>query len=212
MYCAMLEDLTAAENFIFIEYFIIQEGKMWNTILNILEQKAKAGVEVRVMYDGMGCLSLLPHGYAKELEHKGIKCIPFNPMIPFISMVMNNRDHRKIMVIDGKAAFTGGVNLADEYINEIERFEHWKDTGIRLEGDSVWNYTCIFLSMWNAVKEEDSNILKYKWKNHTVTSVSGYVQPYGVSPLDLEPVGRNVYIEIINQAKNIYIYLLHIWF
>ncbi len=133
-YAAFLEELRKAEHFIFMEFFIVGEGKMWNSILEILEEKAAAGVDVRFIYDDLGCVSLLPAGYTLFLESKGIKSFAFNPFIPLWSLVMNNRDHRKIAVIDGHTAFSGGVNLADEYINEKVRFGHWKDTGFMLKG------------------------------------------------------------------------------
>ena len=148
-YKDLIEELKKAKKYIFMEYFIIEEGKMWNSILEILEQKAKEGLDVRLMYDDVGCVSLLPYGYDKIMEKKGIKCIAFNPFKPLLSLAMNNRDHRKITVIDGHTGFTGGINLADEYINEKVRFGHWKDTGVMLKGQGVWNLTIMFLEMWN---------------------------------------------------------------
>ena len=128
----MIRELKAAKHYIFMEYFIIDEGDMWDTILDILEQKAQEGLDVRLIYDDMGCVSNLPYKYDRILEARGIKCMAFNPFIPFVSLAMNNRDHRKILVIDGHTGFTGGINLADEYINTKERFGYWKDTGIVL--------------------------------------------------------------------------------
>ena len=204
----LIKELKKAKKYIFMEYFIIEEGKMWNSILEILEQKAKEGLDVRLMYDDMGCISLLPYGYDKELEKKGIKCIAFNPFKPLLSLAMNNRDHRKITVIDGHTGFTGGINLADEYINEKIRFGHWKDTGIMLKGDAVWNLTIMFLEMWNAVRKTDNNFLIYRPQVNQVETIvnDGYVQPYGDSPLDEEIVGENVYMNIINSAKD-YVYI-----
>ena len=204
----LIKELKKAKKYIFMEYFIIEEGKMWNSILEILEQKAKEGIDVRLMYDDMGCISLLPYGYDKELEKKGIKCIAFNPFKPLLSLAMNNRDHRKITVIDGHTGFTGGINLADEYINEKIRFGHWKDTGIMLKGDAVWNLTIMFLEMWNAVRKTDNNFLIYRPQVNQVETIvnDGYVQPYGDSPLDEEIVGENVYMNIINSAKD-YVYI-----
>ncbi|MBP3700585.1 MAG: PLDc N-terminal domain-containing protein, partial [Lachnospiraceae bacterium] len=138
---AILEALRQAEHYIFLEYFIVQEGVMWNSILEILKEKAAAGVEVRFIYDDFGSLFKLPTGYDRKLEAMGIKTIVFNPFIPFLSIVMNNRDHRKILVVDGHTAFTGGINLADEYINIHSPFGHWKDTGVRLHGEAVWGLT-----------------------------------------------------------------------
>ena len=207
-YKDLIKELKKAKKYIFMEYFIIEEGKMWNGILDILEEKAKEGLDVRLMYDDVGCISLLPYGYDKILEKKGIKCIAFNPFKPFLSLVMNNRDHRKITVIDGHTGFTGGINLADEYINEKVRFGHWKDTGVMLKGDGVWNLTMMFLEMWNANRQTDEDFSIYKPEVHQLeTTVSdGFVQPYGDSPLDEEIVGENVYLNIINSAQN-YIYI-----
>lgn len=204
----LLKELKKASRYIFMEYFIIEEGKMWNSILEILEQKAKEGVDVRLMYDDMGCISILPYGYDKILEKKGIKCIAFNPFKPLLSLVMNNRDHRKITVIDGHTGFTGGMNLADEYINEKVRFGHWKDTGIMLKGQGVWSLTMMFLEMWNANRQTDEDFSIYKPEIHQLETIinDGFVQPYGDSPLDEEVVGENVYLNIINSAKN-YIYI-----
>lgn len=204
----LIKELKKAKRYIFMEYFIIEEGKMWDGILEILEQKAKEGLDVRLMYDDMGCISLLPYGYDKILEKKGIKCIAFNPFKPLLSLVMNNRDHRKITVIDGHTGFTGGINLADEYINEKVRFGHWKDTGVMLKGQGVWNLTMMFLEMWNSSRQTDEDISIYKPEVHQLeTTISdGFVQPYGDSPLDEEVVGENVYLNIINSAKN-YVYI-----
>lgn len=202
----MLEELKKAEKFIFIEYFIIAHGKMWNSILEILEEKAKNGVDVRVMYDDMGCISTLKKSYPEELEKKGIKCIAFNRLNAIAGVIMNNRDHRKILVIDGKVAFSGGINIADEYININSKYGHWKDNGIRISGDAVWNYTVMFLTMWNAFRKEDKdfNIFKYDFSNKK--EITGYVAPYGETPLDDEITGEDVYLNIINQA-NKYVYI-----
>lgn len=202
------EELEKAEHFIFMEYFIIQEGVMWNSILEILERKAKQGVDVRVMYDDMGCLRILPYKYNEKLEKMGIKCSVFNPFIPALSIRMNNRDHRKITVIDGHTGFTGGINLADEYINEIERFGHWKDASIMLKGDAVWNLTMMFLQSWSFNTNQDEDYEKYKPNRHIEEEFEsdGYVQPYGDSPLDDENVGEYVYLNMINKAKD-YIYI-----
>lgn len=151
MFLDMLEDLKKAEHFIFLEYFIIREGRMWNQMLDVLEEKVKQGVDVRLIYDDMGCVSTLPTRYYKKLQAKGIKCAAFNPVRPILNIVLNNRDHRKILVIDGHTGYTGGLNLADEYINEMERFGHWKDTGVRLHGEGVWNLTVMFLQMWSVI-------------------------------------------------------------
>lgn len=208
MYESMLEELEKAQHYIFLEYFIISEGIMWNRILEILTRKAQEGLDVRLIYDDMGCLTLLPPGYEKELERRGIKCIVFNPVVPFLSLVMNNRDHRKIIVIDGHTAFNGGINLSDEYINEKQRFGHWKDTGVMLQGEAVWNFTIMFLNMWNALRPTDDNVEQYKPHVHHLEAFQndGFVQPFADSPLDGESVAENVYLEIINQAKK-YVYI-----
>ncbi|MDY5212815.1 cardiolipin synthase [Intestinibacter sp.] len=204
----IIKELKAAKHYIFMEYFIIDEGEMWDTILDILEQKAKEGLDVRLIYDDMGCVSNLPYKYDRILESRGIKCMAFNPFIPFISLAMNNRDHRKIMVIDGHTGFTGGINLADEYINKKERFGYWKDTGIMLKGEGVWNLTTMFLYMWNSFRHTDDDYDKFRPHVHLNELVKhdGYIQPYGDSPLDEEVVGENVYLNLINNAKK-YVYI-----
>lgn len=202
------KELKKAQKYIFLEYFIIQEGLMWDSILEILEEKIKEGVEVRLIYDDMGCLRTLPYKYNEKLEKKGIRCLVFNPFVPFLSIIMNNRDHRKIAVIDGHTAFTGGINLADEYINEINRFGHWKDSALMIKGEAVWNLTMMFLQSWQFNCGEKADYEKYKpyvnYKEEFETD--GYVQPYGDSPLDDETVGENVYLNIINKAKD-YVYI-----
>lgn len=205
VYPVMIEELKKAKKFIFLEYFIIGEGEMWQTILEILEQKVKEGVDVRVIYDDVGSISSLPNKYNKFLESKGIKCVVFNKLKPIIAVIMNNRDHRKIMVIDGNVSFSGGINIADEYINKKKRYGHWKDNGIMIKGEATWNFTVMFLKIWNAYREEDKNFEKFR---PTVKDVKGdgYILPYGENPLDDEIVGENVYLNIINQAKK-YVYI-----
>ena len=200
-FAAMLEELKKAEHFIFMEYFIIEEGYMWGKILDILLEKAAAGVEVRVMYDGMCEMSTLPVDYWKLLEKKGIRSKPFAPILPILSTYYNYRDHRKILVIDGKVAFNGGVNLADEYINRKERFGHWKDTAVMLKGEAVKSFTLLFLQMWNTdVKNPaDQEYLPYLQDAESVPA-EGYVIPYGDCPLDNEKVGEAVYMDILNRA------------
>lgn len=208
MFADMLEDLKQARHFIFLEYFIIHEGKMWNQILEILEEKAKEGVDVRLIYDDMGCVTTLPYRYYKKLQAKGIKCAAFNPVRPILNIILNNRDHRKILVIDGHTGYTGGINLADEYINEDVRFGHWKDTGIRLHGEGVWNLTVMFLQMWCVITGTRTHIPVYSPYVYHMEEFEndGFVQPYGDTPLDNETVGEDVYLNIINQAKN-YVYI-----
>lgn len=158
----ILEEMEKAERYIFLEYFIIEPGYMWNQMLAILQKKVSQGVECRVLYDDMGSFGTLPSSYAKELEKQGIKSVPFNRITPVLGSIMNHRDHRKILVIDGKVAFSGGINLADEYINRIERFGYWKDNVIRIKGEAVWSYTVLFLTNWNALRHEDSNYMVFK--------------------------------------------------
>lgn len=205
-YEAILEELEKAEKFIFFEYFIVAHGKMWHSILDILERKAKQGVDVRVMYDDAGCIGTLKSTYYKELEEKGIKCVVFNKLTPTSGVIMNNRDHRKILVIDGRVAFSGGINIADEYININSPHGHWKDNGIKVEGDAVWNYTVLFLTMWNAFKHEDEDYNKFKYDFNNCIVENGFAAPYGETPLDDEITGEDIYLNIINQAHD-YVYI-----
>ena len=200
MFPAMLEDLKQAEKFIFMEFFIIDEGYMWGSILKVLADKAKAGVDVRVMYDGMLEISTLPPDYCKLLQEHGIKAKAFAPIKPIVSSHYNYRDHRKILVIDGKVAYTGGVNLADEYINRKERFGHWKDTGLRVKGEAVRSFTLMFLQMWN-IFEKEPVFEPWVSSDPGLPEMSdGYVMPYGDCPLDDDKVGEMVYMDIFNRA------------
>lgn len=204
----LLADLEKAEHFIFLEYFIIGQGRMWDTVHEVLARKAKEGVDVRLIYDDVGSMGRVPRGFAGKLEAEGIKTVVFNPLRPILSLVYNNRDHRKICIVDGYIAHSGGYNLADEYINEYERFGHWKDSGIRLEGEGVWNFTVTFLDMWNAFRptEEDYSPFSPHTFHEDVFDSDGIVQPFSDSPLDDENLGENVYMEIINQAED-YVYI-----
>ncbi len=203
----ILEELKKAEKFIFMEFFIVEEGYMWNSVLEILKEKAKAGVEVRFMYDGMCSLYLLPDFYPKVLEKEGIKCKTFSPIKPIFSSRYNNRDHRKILVIDGKVAFTGGTNLADEYINRKLRFGHWKDTAIRLRGDAAERFTFMFLEMWNVSEHTEENYAQYKSPAEACMPHDGYVIPYSASPYGTERVGKRVYLDILNTAEE-YVHIM----
>ena len=203
----LTEELKKAEKYIFVEFFIIEEGVMWNTILEILKEKAKQGLDVRVIYDDFGCVTRLPHNYNKILEGYGIKCSVFNPYIPILSFRLNNRNHRKIVVIDGKVAYTGGVNLADEYINVVEKFGHWRDSCIEIKGDAVWSLTVMFLSMWGYLRKNNENYQKFRPDDYDQSEeCHGYVQPFDDSPLDNEHVSETVYLNLINQAEK-YIYI-----
>jgi len=206
----LIEELKKAEKYIFMEYYIIEKSKMWNTILEILEEKVKAGVEVRVMYDGMCSISMLPWKFDDKLNKKGIKCKVFSPIYPVISTAQNNRDHRKIVVIDGKIAFTGGINIGDEYINEYERFGHWKDTSIMLKGDAVKSFVIMFLQMWNLDEKNKDDYTKYindKMHEYEANDKEGYVLPYSDNPYDNENVAEQVYLDILNTAKK-YVHIM----
>lgn len=204
----LLEELKKAEKYIFLEYFIIQEGVMWNAILDVLKEKVKQGVKVRLMYDDLGCFIMLPKDYRKQMERIGIECVVFNPFRPFLTTSQNNRDHRKIAVIDGKVAFTGGINLSDEYINAYEKHGHWKDASIMIEGKAAWSFTLMFLQMWELCTGMDEDYSQYyPWHDQSCdTPADGFVQPYADSPMDNENVGEHVYLQIINNAKN-YVYI-----
>lgn len=202
----ILEELDKAKKYIFLEYFIIQPGVFWDSILSILERKAVEGVEVRVIYDDMGCMFTLPRNYDEILIQKGIQCRVFNRFLPVMSLRLNNRDHRKLLIIDGKTGFTGGINLADEYINVQERFGHWKDSAILLEGDAVWSMTVMFLTMWDNIADWNEDFELFRPPPAPVRPWTGYVQPYTDTPLDRETVGQAVYLNMISKAKN-YIYI-----
>ncbi|HFI0105884.1 TPA: cardiolipin synthase [Streptococcus suis] len=208
---ALLEELKKAEQYIFMEYFIVDFGYMWESILDILKEKAAQGVEVRFMYDGMNSLSTLPYTYYKTLRSYGIKTRVFSQIIPALSTVQNNRDHRKIAVIDGKVAFTGGVNIADEYINKRERFGYWKDAAIMIKGEAVSNFTLMFLQMWNHNEKKQTGDLKYlKAAREAETEVvdgEGYFLAYGESPFDNDEVAKRVYLDMIQSATD-YIYIM----
>lgn len=203
----LLIQLKKAKDFIFLEYFIVEEGIMWGQVLEILAQKAAEGVEVRMMYDGTCELALLPSDYPRRLKALGISCKMFAPVTPFLSTHYNYRDHRKIVVIDNQVAFTGGINLADEYINEKPRFGYWKDTAVMLKGEAVKSFTLMFLQMWN-VDEKTPEF--YKFINHPsveVKKAKGYVMPYADCPLDDDRVGERVYMDILNRA-NRYVHIM----
>ncbi|MRM90315.1 cardiolipin synthase [Faecalicatena contorta] len=207
-FTVLLERLEKAEKFIFLEYFIVEEGYMWDSILDILKRKVQEGVEVRFMYDGMCSISLLPYNYPKTIRKYGIQCKIFSPIRPVLSTTQNNRDHRKICVIDGKIGFTGGINLGDEYINRKVRFGYWKDTAVMLEGDAVQSLTMLFLQMWNVTELKPDQYKRY------VTPMSaelhrelGFMIPYGDSPYDNEDVGEEVYFHILNHAKK-YVHIM----
>ena len=205
-FAALLEELQKAEKFIFLEYFIIDEGYMWGSILKILADKAAQGVDVRVLYDGMLEISTLPWDYPRRLEKLGIRCKAFAPIQPFLSTHYNYRDHRKILVIDGKVAFTGGVNLADEYINHIEKYGRWKDAAVMLEGEGVRSMTALFLQMWSILcQPEFEQFLSDPIP--AAANAKGFVVPYGDCPLDGERVGEMVYMDMLNRARK-YVHII----
>lgn len=210
-HACLLRELEGAKKYIFMEYFIVEEGVMWDPILEILKRKAAEGVEVRMMYDDIGCFFLLPKDYREKLESFGIKCRVFNPFTPFLTVLQNNRDHRKICVIDGNVAITGGVNLADEYINAKERFGHWKDAGVVMRGDAAWSFAVMFLQMWRMSAVRDEPVEDYR-KYMAVQQPfaghrsCGYVQPYADSPMDHDDVGEHVYMQMITGARR-YLYI-----
>lgn len=208
MYADLLPELEKAEKFIFLEYFIIRPGEMWDGVLEILKRKAAAGVDVRIIYDDMGCIDILPANYNATLEGWGIRTMAFNRFVPAVSLVMNNRDHRKITVIDGKVGFTGGINISDEYINVKERFGHWKDTGLMLKGPGVFNLTLMFLEMWNAFNKDGDGYAEFIPDSFEEcgSADDGYVLSFSDNPLDNESVGESVYTDMLYQAKD-YIYI-----
>lgn len=206
-FAALLEELEKAESFIFMEYFILSEGYMWNSVLDILRRKARQGVEVRVMYDGTNAIFNVPYHYPEKLRAMGIQCKMFSPIRPLFSTYHNNRDHRKILVIDGHTAFTGGINLADEYINRKAVHGHWKDTAIMLKGEAVRSFTLMFLQMWG-VSERTMEYQRYlNVELPPLPPARGYVLPYGDSPFDNERVGEAVYLDIINRAER-YVHIM----
>ncbi|MGN1399153.1 MAG: cardiolipin synthase [Erysipelotrichaceae bacterium] len=206
-FAAMMQELQKAEKYIFMEYFILEEGYMWGKVLEVLSEKVKAGVDVRVMYDGTCEISLLPAKYPKLLAKLGIKAKAFSPILPIVSSHYNYRDHRKILVIDGKVAFNGGINLADEYINRIEKHGHWKDTAVMLKGQAAKSFALMFLQMWN-IDEKNPEFLPYLDDGGYLPShSSGYVMPFGDSPLDDCKAGEAVYMDILNRANN-YVHIM----
>ncbi len=204
MWARMLEELPKAKRFIFMEYFILEEGVMWEPIFKILREKAAEGVDVRFMYDDMGSIMTLPSNYAAKLRKAGIKCALFNPFQPHLNSMMNYRDHRKITVIDGNVGFCGGINIADEYINDYEKHGHWKDTGVLLRGDGVWGLTAMFLSLWNFTVPTDNDFARFRPTRPEPSD--GFVQPFGDSPLDQINVSEETYMQIINRATR-YVYI-----
>lgn len=208
MFAAMLEAMEGAKKFIFLEYFIIEDGEMLSAILDVLKRKAEQGVTVRLIYDDIGSIKTLPKRFAKTLREIGVECASFNPFRPILSIILNNRDHRKILVVDGQAGFTGGINIADEYINKKERFGYWKDVGIEVRGEAVFSLTAMFLEMWNYIRQTSEDYLKYLPEHYEKEENpdDGFVQPYSDTPLDRENIGENICLNMINHAKQ-YVYI-----
>ena len=206
MFEAMKREIRGARHYIFLEFFIISSGFMWDEILELLKRKASQGIDVRLMYDGFGTQFMMPHGYFTKLRQFGIKTRVFNSFKPFLSSAQNNRDHRKILVIDGHTAFTGGINIADEYINQKIRFGHWKDGGMMCRGEAAWSFTVMFLQLWD-LDIPGSEVECYRPHELKIGTSDGFIQPYSDSPTTEENVGKNVYLDIINHASR-YVYIM----
>lgn len=204
----MLAELRNAQKYIFIESFIVQEGLFWNSILEILTAKATAGVDVRVMFDDLGCINTLPSNYQQKLRSLGIKCTVFNPIKAHLDVGLNNRDHRKIIVIDGQVGIIGGINLADEYVNKKMRFGYWKDSALIIRGESVYSLCVMFLQNWNLYnpKEQLDYRSYYQPGGPEPKEALACIQPFHDNPFDGEHVGESAFINMIN-AANHYIYI-----
>lgn len=216
---SLIEDMKKAEKFIFMEFFILSEGELWQQVLSVLKERAAAGVNIRILYDDFGCITCLPENFEKELRENGIQTAAFNKIRPVVNnFYMNYRSHQKICVIDGNIAYTGGVNLADEYINTVDAFGHWKDSGIRMAGDAVWSMSVMFLQMWEyatynkksrtAPNQDYTQYLPDESFCSAVENASGFVQPFVDGPLTTpeETEAEYLYMQIINSAKK-YIYI-----
>ncbi|MBR2467054.1 MAG: PLDc N-terminal domain-containing protein [Clostridia bacterium] len=207
LFDSLCKDLRAAKKYIYLEYFIIEEGEMWNTVHSILTEKVKEGVTVKLLYDDIGCMKTLRRGYSKKLSAEGIDCRVFGKVTPKVSTVHNNRDHRKITVIDGTVAYTGGINLADEYINKKVRFGHWKDGGVKVTGGAAWGFARQFLALWayNSFDVDSAYISPEEYKGGT--GDGGYYIPFATGPVPIyDSVGKNAFLNIINQSER-YVYI-----
>lgn len=204
----LLSDLERAERYIFIESFIIEGGEMWDSILSVLKRKAAEGVDVRMIYDDMGCFLRLPKNFVADMEKCGIRCDIFNRFVPLLTAVQNFRDHRKIVAIDGRVAYTGGLNIADEYINKISPFGYWKDSGVRIEGDGAYSLALIFLEMWMLMGHDEIDLSEYRPEPQAADEEHcGFVQPYGATPFEHDNIAEDVYMHIIGKAKK-YVYIM----
>lgn len=209
MFEAMVEDIKNAKDFIFMEFFILDYGYMWGTILELLVSKVNEGVEVRLLIDGSNLITRLHSDFEKEMEEFGIKFRVFSKMYPIVSIYLNNRDHKKVMVVDGKVGYTGGINLADEYINRYERFGHWKDCGLRVEGEAVEGLSVMFLTMWNAAKKNTviEDFSPYLIRPKYEGDQDGYYIPFADNPTDDERICKNIYLDMVNNARD-YLYTM----
>jgi cardiolipin synthase len=207
VYDKFLQDLKSAKTFIFIEYFIIQKGKFWDSVLDVLKVKVKEGVDVRVVYDDIGCMTTLPGNYSKRLNLLAIKTVAFSRLRGSANGEFNNRNHRKITVIDGVIGYTGGINLADEYINEVERFGYWKDNVIRLEGEAVWEFSKLFVCDFGINSKEKPNY-PYELYPQIKRNDGGYLVPFGdaPNPLYTNRVGKSVIQNLLASATK-YVYI-----
>lgn len=202
MFPVFLHELSQANDYIFLEYFIIAEGEMWTKILAILTEKAAKGVDVRIIYDDFGSLVTLPRSFPEEMAKRGILCSVFQPVRPVLSVHQNNRDHRKLCVIDGLVGFTGGINLADEYINQIERFGYWKDSALMLRGSGVWSLSVMFLHMWESIRHSEVNYDRFRPKAlPPLPHAAGFVQPYFDTPLATDTICADLHLQMIAKAK-----------
>ncbi len=205
----LIADLNSAEKYIFLEYFIIGKGKLWSAILEVLTKKVGEGVEVRLVYDDIGSMGKVHFRYHKTLQKLGIKCVKFNPFVPVVTNIHNNRDHRKIAVIDGKVAYTGGLNLADEYVNIESPFGHWKDNAVRMEGEGVKSFIFMFLHLYNMQTRGSEDFSPYFPEEYEHFEGEGWIQPYGDGPAPLygKHVGEDVYIDILAGARK-YVWIM----
>lgn len=208
---SLCQELNNAQKYILLQYFIIKPGKVWDRILDILKAKAASGVEVKVLYDDFGCLDRFPRGYFKKLSQYNIQAKPFNKIIPTVNLFINYRDHRKIAVIDGKVGFTGGINIGDEYANLKDIYGYWKDTGVKIVGDSVWSLIVLYFNNWRMATNQEIDVNQYKVHYQKQQTPTGKIQIFGTGPLQQEAVARNNYINMINDAKE-YLYITSPYF
>jgi len=194
---AMMGDLEKARTSVYLEYFIVADGVMYRRLAGVLMEKARRGLDVRFLYDELGSIAVLPDDFHRELEEAGVLVTAFNPLHPLATLKMNHRDHRKLLIVDGRVGYTGGINIADEYINQIRRYGHWKDTGVRLEGEAVWSMTLMFLSVWRYYRRDD----REPARPERIPDAEGVVQPYSDTPLDGEALAKNIYMDILWRAK-----------